>query len=246
MTDKVILITGGSSGIGRGTVDVMLEKGARVAVASLTDPGDLPKEVLLLPCDVSDCAQVNRAVEATVARWGRLDGLFANAGMVIYQPFLEMADETWHRTMAVNLHGVFYSCRAAARVMARQKKGSIVVTSSVRAVATTPLVTAYSATKGALDSFVTALATELGPLGIRINSIQAGAIDSAMLRDSAMRFTDNDMGKLEASLVPMIPLQRIGLPREIGEAVAFLFSEAASYINGAHLPVDGGMLCRLA
>jgi len=245
LADKVVLVTGGSSGIGRGTVDVLLEGGALVAVAARRTEVDLPPEVLLLSCDVSNPEQVNNAVKETVQQFGRLDGLFANAGIVIYEDFLKMSDETWKKTLDVNLNGVFYSIRAAARHMAASGSGSIVVTSSVRAAASNPMHAAYSASKGAIDALVIQLATELGPLGIRINSIQAGAVRSEMLDQAASLFTDGDQEKLNASFTHMIPLGRVGEPAEIGHLVAFLLSDAASYMTGALIPADGGMLSRL-
>jgi len=242
---KNILITGGSSGIGRGAVDVLLAAGARVAIASRRIPPELPEGVLALTCDVSDPEQVDAAVAETVQTFGGLHGLFANAGMVIFEEFLTMSNETWRKTMSVNLDGVFYATRAAARHMAQNGGGAIVTTSSVRAVASSPLHAAYSATKGAVDALVVQLATELGPLGIRINSIQAGAVSSEMLAHAARLFADGDSEKLNASFLHMIPLNRIGTPAEIGSLAAFLLSDAASYITGACIPADGGMLARL-
>lgn len=245
LSGKSILITGGSSGIGRGTVDVLVAAGARVAVASRRIPDGLPDGVLALTCDVADSKQVDRAVEETIQTFDGLHGLFANAGMVIYEDFLSMSDETWRKTLSVNLDGVFFAIRAAARHMAKHGGGSIVTTSSVRAVASSPMHAAYSATKGGIDALVTQLATELGPLGIRINSIQAGAVSSEMLDHAAELFTGGDADKLNESFLHMIPLNRVGTPAEIGNLAAFLLSDAASYITGASIPADGGMLTRL-
>jgi NAD(P)-dependent dehydrogenase (short-subunit alcohol dehydrogenase family) len=245
LENKTILVTGGSSGIGRGTVDVLLAAGASVAVAARRNVADMPDGVLQIACDVADSGQVNHAVEETIRYFGRLDGLFANAGIVIYEDFLETSDETWDRTINTNLGGVFRAIRAAARHMAAQGRGSIVVNSSVRAVASSPMHAAYSASKGGMDALVVQLATELGPKGIRINSLHTGAARSEMLSDAARLFTGGDEEKLNASFVHMIPLGRVGEPEEIGRLVTFLLSDAASYITGVLIPADGGMLCRL-
>lgn len=103
----------------------------------------------------------------------------------------------------------------------------------------------YTASKGGINSLVTALAEELAPHKIRVNAVLPGAIDTPMLREAARLFADEDFSKLEAQMLPMIPMARVGQPSEIGELVAFLLSPAASYITGAHITVDGGMLTRL-
>jgi NAD(P)-dependent dehydrogenase (short-subunit alcohol dehydrogenase family) len=243
---KVIIVTGGSTGIGRGTVDVLCRNGARVAILARKQRDTLPENTFFITCDVAHSQEVDAAISQVVQKWGRIDALFANAGMVNYEPFLETTDASWQKILGVNLMGVVHACRACGREMVKNGKGAIVVTSSVRAVASTALTSTYCASKGALDSLVIQLATELGPLGIRINSIQAGAVESEMLNDAARLFTENDMGKLEATFVPMIPLGRVGKAEEIGETVAFLISDAASYLTGALIPVDGGILTRLA
>jgi NAD(P)-dependent dehydrogenase (short-subunit alcohol dehydrogenase family) len=242
---KIVIVTGGSTGIGRGTVDVLVRKGAKVAVLARKKRSEFPQETLFISCDVASSQAVDAAIEQVVQQWGKIDALFANAGMVNYEPFLETTDVSWQKTLGVNLMGVVHACRACGREMVKNGKGAIVVTSSVRAVASTALTSTYCASKGALDSLVIQLATELGPLGIRINSIQAGAVESEMLNDAARLFTENDMSKLEATFTPMIPLGRVGKAEEIGETVAFLISDAASYLTGALIPVDGGMLARL-
>jgi NAD(P)-dependent dehydrogenase (short-subunit alcohol dehydrogenase family) len=242
---KIVIVTGGSTGIGRGTVDVLVNKGAKVAVLARKKRGEFPQGSIFIPCDVSSSEAVDAAIGQVIQKWGQIDALFANAGMVHYEAFLETTDASWQKTLGVNLIGVVNACRACGREMVKNKKGAIVVTSSVRAVASTALTSTYCASKGAIDALVIQLATELGPLGIRINSIQAGAIESEMLNDAARLFTENDMSKLEASFTPMIPLGRVGKAEEIGEVIAFLISDAASYVTGALLPVDGGMLTRL-
>lgn len=247
MKDKVVIVTGGARGIGRGSVEVLLKRGSRVVVADLGHDNDLPDGAHFIKCDVTSPTSVDATVAETVKRFGRLDGMHANAGVSgFYKPFLEMDDATWRKTMAVNLDGVFYCCRAAAREMAARGGGAMVITSSVRAEATTPLHTAYTASKGAVSALTIALATELAAYKIRVNAVLPGAIDTPMLHDAARLFTNSDMAKLEAFFLNMVPMKRVGKATEIGEAVAFLLSDAASYITGARLPVDGGMLSQLA
>jgi NAD(P)-dependent dehydrogenase (short-subunit alcohol dehydrogenase family) len=246
MKDKVVVVTGGSQGIGLGAVEILIERGARVAVLDIKDGDALPQDVHFISCDVSQASAVESAFAEVIDRFGRLDGLFANAGIATYTSLVEMDDSEWRRTITTNLDGAFHCCRAAARAMVQGASGgSIVLTSSVRAEATNGMLAHYTASKGGINSLVTALATELGPHNIRVNAVLPGAIYTAMLHDAARRFTDNDFSKLEAQMLPRIPMARVGQPREVGELVVFLLSSAASYITGAHIPVDGGMLTLL-
>jgi len=244
--DRVALVIGGARGIGRASVEALHRAGAKVLVADLACDQPLPPGVAFVATDAADPSQVDRAVAETVSRFGRLDALHANAGIVVYRPFLEMDLPTWRKVMSVNLDGVFNAVLAASRVMAAQGGGAIVVTSSVRAAASSPQHTAYSASKGGIDAMVTQLATELALHGIRINAVRPGGIDTPMMHEAAERFFGGDVDRLAASFLGMVPLRRIGSAAEIGEAVLFLLSDAASYITGAHLDVDGGMLSRLA
>jgi 3-oxoacyl-[acyl-carrier protein] reductase len=244
---KVVVVTRASRGIGLGTVQVLAEQGATVIACDLTPTEDLPASATFVPCDVSTPLQVQEVFTSVVLRYGRIDGLHANAGVQTYKSFLDMDDQAWHEVINVNLHGVFYTCRAAARQMAVQDSGgSIVVTSSVRANATTDLHAQYTTSKGGVNALVTAMAVELGPHRIRVNSILPGATLTPMLQQAAARFCDNDLDKMVDTFVSKIPLGRIAMSREIGEVVAFLLSDRASYVTGAHIAVDGGMRSRLA
>jgi NAD(P)-dependent dehydrogenase (short-subunit alcohol dehydrogenase family) len=129
--------------------------------------------------------------------------------------------------------------------MAEQRSGSMVFTSSVRSLRSDPLHAAYTASKGATNALVTALATELGPLGIRVNAVLPGATVTPMQQAAADLFHGGSMNDLTAAIAARIPLGRQGMPREIGEVVTFLLSDAASYVHGALVPVDGGVLTKL-
>jgi NAD(P)-dependent dehydrogenase (short-subunit alcohol dehydrogenase family) len=241
----VVLVTGGCRGIGRGTVEAALARGWIAVAADVSGADDLPAGAEFEPCDVTDVATIERAVDAVIARHGRLDGVHANAGVADWEPFLEMTSETYRRTMAVNLDGMFLTAQVAARRMAAQGGGAVVLTSSVRSVATNPLHAAYGASKGATNSLVTALATELGTQGIRVNGVLPGAIDTPMNRAAADLFFDGDMDALSAQMSQHIPMGRLGTSREVGEVVAFLLSPASSYVHGSLERVDGGLLSTL-
>lgn len=254
ITSKVALVTGGGSGIGRGAALSLARRGVSVMVADIDaaaggrlvgEAGNLPGKIAATACDVADPEQVRAAVEQTVRVFGGLDYLHANAGIVLFEPFLESTLENWHRQLDVNLHGVFYACRYAAPEMVKRGGGAIVITSSVRAVATNPLHAAYTASKGAVSALTVALATELAAHNIRVNAVLPGAIDTPMNDLVARLFFAGNAKALSDAVAPKVPMGRMGRPDELGNVVAFLLSEEASYINGALLPVDGGMLALL-
>ncbi|MDX6198316.1 MAG: hypothetical protein QOJ79_1467, partial [Actinomycetota bacterium] len=222
-----------------------LARGWVAVAADVSGDDELPGGTEFEPCDVTDGSAIERAVAAVVARHGRLDGVHANAGVADWEAFLEMAPETYRRTMAVNLDGMFVTAQVAGRQMVAQGGGAIVLTSSVRSVATNPLHAAYGATKGAVNSLVTALAAELGGQGIRVNGVLPGAIDTPMNRAAADLFFEGDMGALSEQMSRSIPMGRLGTAREVGEVVAFLLSPAAGYVNGSLVRVDGGLLSTL-
>jgi NAD(P)-dependent dehydrogenase (short-subunit alcohol dehydrogenase family) len=241
----VVLVTGGCRGIGRGTIEAALDRGWVAIAADVSGADELPAGAEFEPCDVTEVAAIERAVQAVVARHGRLDGVHANAGVADWEPFLEMSEETYRRTMAVNLDGMFHTAQVAARHMVDSGGGAVVLTSSVRSVATNALHAAYGASKGATNSLVTALAAELGGQGVRVNGVLPGAIDTPMNRAAADLFFDGDMAALSEQMSQSIPMGRLGTPREVGEVVAFLLSPAAGYVNGALVRVDGGLLTTL-
>jgi meso-butanediol dehydrogenase/(S,S)-butanediol dehydrogenase/diacetyl reductase len=245
VTKHVVLVTGGARGIGRGTVDAALARGWTVAVLDLSHDDDLPDGVEFHECDVRDRERLRAVVADVKSRHGRIDGLHANAGVPDWEPFLEMSAETYQRTMSVNVDGMFFIAQSVGAVMAEQGNGAIVFTSSVRSLETDALHAAYSASKGATNALVVALATELGPLGIRVNAVLPGATVTPMQQEAADLFHDGSMDALTSSIKDRIPLGRQGSAREIGEVVTFLLSDAASYVHGALVPVDGGLLCKL-
>ena len=239
-TSKVALVTGAARGIGLATAKRFLADGWRVAlldierqllddtVAALADPD----HSLAIHCDVSDAAAVADAIAALQARFGRLDALVNNAGIAVFAPLLETEDQDWNRVLAVNLTGPFLCTKAAAPLM-REHGGAIVNITSISAVRASTLRSAYGTSKAGLAHLTKQLAVELASLGIRVNAVAPGPVDTAMAK--AVHSPE-----IRADYHDAIPLNRYGLEEELAEAIFFLCSDRASYITGQILAVDGG------
>jgi NAD(P)-dependent dehydrogenase (short-subunit alcohol dehydrogenase family) len=229
--DKVAIVTGGARGIGHAIARGFLARGDRVAILDL-DPVSLG-EAYSLRCDVSDPQQVADSVGKVLARFGRIDALVNNAGIAVFKPLLETSFEEWQRVLAVNLNGPFLCAQACAPAMLQTGGGAIVNISSISGLRASTLRVAYGTSKAALDHLTKQQAAELGNLGIRVNAVAPGPVDTAMAKavhSPAIRAGYHDA----------IPLNRYGGEDEIAAAVLFLCSDEASYINGQTLAVDGG------
>jgi NAD(P)-dependent dehydrogenase (short-subunit alcohol dehydrogenase family) len=237
---KVALVTGAARGIGLATAKRFLADGWQVAlldierqlldnsVAALADPD----RTLAIHCDVSDPAAVAHAMAAVQARFGGLDALVNNAGIAVFAPLLETQDEDWNRVLAVNLTGPFLCTKAAALLM-REHGGAIVNITSISAVRASTLRSAYGTSKAGLAHLTKQLAVELASLGIRVNAVAPGPVDTAMAK--AVHSPE-----IRADYHDAIPMNRYGLEEELAEAIFFLCSDRASYITGQILAVDGG------
>ncbi len=248
LADKVAIVTGAASGIGRGIAALFVEEGARVVVADIDDARgrQVVAEVGGAPvahyihADVSDGAQVRALVEETMAAFGGLDILVNNAAIVIFKRLVDTEEHEWDRVIATNLRSVYLCCRHAIPHMARRGSGAIVNISSVRALATTPLVSSYDATKGAIVALTRSLALEYAPDGIRVNCVLPGSVDTPVFRANLRAEGDEEAGYRAAAAG--IPLGRVGQPLDIARAVLFLAGDEASYVTGVPFIVDGGML----
>lgn len=242
LQDQVILVTGGASGIGLATIERCLAEGAKVAMADL--PGEArqaeatrldaryPGRCLFVPVDVSSTEQVDAMVATTVAKFGRLDGVFNNAGIGGISPADAYTDDDFLRIIDINLNGVFRVARAALRAMYPQGKGSIVNCASILGVFGQSGTAAYTAAKGGVVNMTRTLALEGAGKGVRVNSIGPGYIDTPLLSaldEATMKF-----------LIGLHPLGRLGRPEEVAAATLFLLSDEASFVTGANLLVDGG------
>ena len=238
---KVVVVTGAARGIGLAVAKRFLDEGWRVALldcdgATLTQAIaalDKPDATLALHCDVTDAPRVRADIQRTASHFGRLDALVNNAGIAIFKPLLETTDEEWSRIMAVNLTGPFTTTKAAAPLMAAQGGGAIVNVTSISSLRASTLRSAYGSSKAGLAHFTRQCAVEFGELGIRVNAVAPGPVDTAMAKavhSPAIRADYHDA----------IALNRYGLETELADAIYFLCSDRASYITGQVLAVDGG------
>ena len=240
---KAALITGAASGIGLATAKRLGSEGANVLIADL----DLAKgeaaaaeakqagapDVFAAVCNVAEEAAVENAVEAAIERFGKIDIIVNNAGLMVFKPIAEQTGDDWLKILNVDLLGAFYFTKQAFLKM--KKGGSIVNVSSVHAVETTPLVASYAAAKAALVSLTRSASLEGKSKGIRVNAILPGAVDTPML-------WENPNIK---SGVETINLTDVGKPEDIAAAIAYLASDDAKFVDGAAMRVDGGRLSRL-
>ncbi len=239
--NKVAIVTGAARGIGLATTKKFLAEGWRVVMLDIDGEAqdrahreiDDPDNAVSLHCDVSKPGQVAAAVESAVTRFGRIDTLVNNAGIAIFKPVMETSFEDWSEVMAVNLSGPFICTQACVPTMLANGGGSIVNITSISGARASVLRVAYGTSKAALMHLTKQLAAELGTQGIRVNAVSPGPVDTAM----AKKVHTPD---IRADYHASIPLNRYGSEEELAEAIFFLSSDKASYINGTVMNVDGG------
>ena len=238
---KVAVVTGAARGIGLAISKKFLEEGYRIAILDI-DQKTLSQtmkqdfdtnNVLGLECDVSEPDQVDQSVNRVVEEFGRIDVLVNNAGIAEFKPMLETTYEEWSRILAVNLNGPFICSQACAPIMLKNEGGSIVNIASISGLRASTLRIAYGTSKAALMHLTKQQAAELGNKGIRVNAIAPGPVDTAMAKKV-------HTADIRSDYHDVIPLNRYGLEEEIADAVWFLCSDSASYINGQIIAADGG------
>ena len=247
---KSVVITGAAAGIGRATAELFAHEGARLVATDVNEAGlarlrddlaPLGGEVEVVAGDVSVAGDARRMVRAAVDRFGRLDVLVANAGIIPLHDVLEATAEDWDRVMAVDGRGMFLTCKYAIEAMLETGGGSIVCLSSISGLAGQKRRSTYGSAKSVASGITLHLAIELADRGIRVNAVAPGSI-----RTERVRALPEEPGGPEylAAIERMHPMGRIGEPAEVAKAILFLASDDASFITGAILPVDGGYLAQ--
>ncbi len=251
LEDRVCLITGAGSGIGRATALLFAKEGARVAAADIDGAGAeavaeaaraLGGEALGLQVDVSRSAQVEDMVARTLDAFGRLDVLVNNAGITLAATAVETEEADWDRIMAVNVKGVFLGCKFAIPVMRRQGGGAIVNTASNTASVGLRKRAAYVASKGAIAALTRALALDHVGDGIRVNCVAPGTVETRFF--DALFEAAEDPAALRRELAARQAVNRLGTPEEIAGAMLYLACDESSFVTGTMLTVDGGMTAR--
>lgn len=249
---KVVIVTGSAGGIGKAIAKKFYQDGATVIISDIqVGKGQeiaaiLGERAIFTHCDISKQEQVNTLVKSTVKRFGRLDIMVNNAGINSTNAEDRVSvdrypDKTWHNMINIDLNGTFYCCKAASKEMIKHQSGSIINIASIAGVVALRLQIGFVAAKAAILKMTEAMACELAPSGIRVNAVSPGST----LTESTRKLFYSEEGsfsKMAERVVSFIPQGRPGEAEEIADAVAFLASDSASYINGHNIVVDGGWI----
>ena len=243
---RVIIVTGASQGIGEACVRTLVADGAAVSLWDVDDTHGVAlaselqasgANVAFRHCDVSSKADVDAALAAAVGTFGRVDGLVNNAGIFKAANFLDITEADWDAVIDVNLKGHFLVGQAVAREMVKRQRGAIVNMSSVNGTLTIPTIASYNASKGAINQLTRVMALSLADQGLRVNAVAPGTIATELARASVLTSEE-----AKQRIMSRTPMKRLGEPSEIADVVAFLLSDASSYVTGEIVVVDGGRM----
>ena len=246
LTDRVAIVTGGGTGIGKGIAIELAKAGAHVVIASrrleviqkaAAEVEALGRRSLAVPTDVIEKEQVDNLVKQTVDKFGRIDILVNNAGGSAAWPFEKISPRGWDIILAINLKGTFLCSQVVGQVMIEQKKGKIINIASVAGVGSAPQIPHYGAAKAGVISLTKTLAVLWGKYNINVNGIAPGLIKTEVLQ-SALSLSDKEL----ADRTKSFPIARIGLPEDIAYASVYLASEESNYMTGQTLVIDGGRM----
>ena len=243
LQDRIALICGAARGIGAGIAELFLEEGARIVISDRDPAGQATAErlsakgeAIFVQCDISQADQVSALVAAVIGHYGRVDILHQNAGIFPQTDLKDIPVAEWDEVLGVNLRGCFLTAQACFKPMQKEGYGRIIFTSSITGTrVSTPGHAHYAASKGGINGLIRSAALEFAPFGITVNGIEPGNIMTEGMREHR---SEAFVSQMERS----VPLGRLGTPRDVAEASAFLASEAAGYITGTTIIVDGGQI----
>lgn len=250
LLEKVVLVTGGSQGIGRAIAIRFAAEGAKVAVTGLDKKAledtaayitNLGGQAIAIEADVRYRSDVDRMIDDTLQEWGQIDALVNNAGVNRTAPFLEITEEDWDWHMDINLKGTFLVSQRVAKEMVKQENGgSIIQMSSVNGLSAEADQAHYNASKGGINLLAMSMAVDLAPYGIRVNSLCPGFIETQLTKP----LIDNPPAIAE--YLKSIPMKRVGQPEDIASAALFMASDESRYMTGHCMVIDGGQLIKLS
>lgn len=244
-TNKIAVITGASTGIGKASKELLQRKGCTVYNLDINPPAEI--DDYFINCDVSKKEDIYSAIDKIIDIDKRIDFLFSNAGIHLFANLEETSDEQYRKIIDINIGGTFYALKRVIPVMKSQRSGSIVIMGSDQSLIGKGSSSVYGLTKGALAQLTKSTAIDYAPYNIRVNCICPGTINTPLLQGSVNRLATKSGRKTEEiykELETIQPLTRIGKPEEIAETVAFLLSDESSFTTGSLFSIDGGYVCQ--